>query len=437
MSDQIHITRVTVTNFGGIGYFEAKLAQVAMIQGANGAGKTSILDAIRSVFEGGSDPSQIRRGADYAEIEIELSTGHIAKKTIRPNKYELVVNSPDGGVIKAGKTWLDSLAPALSFDPIGFLNAEPKKRADWLLSKMPLVFAPEEVAEACKQPGIVRGTVGLEKINELRTGKYDERTTVNRRAEELAGAIQTMRRSLPPEADTPIDWGKQRDELAARYSEIRGEIEAATAKITLVAESEKVGKREEINQKIAELKTELASYIAEVDTEAAKVLAAATAELTNEQAAIAEQLGTAKANADAAMRAKGQLEAIEQSKSIQKGHITEAMRLTDAIERLDALKHKKLKEVPIPGFDMTFDKNKPVITIDGIPLDRLNRQQQLVVAMQAVTQASGKLPLVLCECAEMDDRHMAELAEGMKDAGFQLIVARWDNDGPLSVKAAA
>jgi energy-coupling factor transporter ATP-binding protein EcfA2 len=433
--ERIYITRVTINNFGGITHFEAKLGQVALISGRNGSGKSSVLDALRTIFDGGSDPSQIRHGCEWADIEIEFSTGHKAIKSIWPTRYELVVSSPEGGIIRAGKTWLDSLTPALSFDPIGFLNAEPKKRADWLLSKMPLVFTAEEVEAATKQPGIVRGTCGLEKINEIRTGRYEQRTTVNRRSEELTGAIQTMRRALPIE-EVSVDWSALRDQLATRHSEISGEIEAAALKVDAEAQKEKTGKRQEITAKIAELQAELAAYLAEVDTEAAKVIANATRELEAERATVSEELGQARANADAAMRVKGQLQAIDESSQIQKGYVMEAFNLTTQIEALDALKHQKLKEVPIAGFDMKFEGRKPVITIEGVPLDRLNRQQQLYVAMQAVTQASGKLPLVLCECAELDDAHMDELAGAMKEQGLQLIVARWDNDGPLAVKAA-
>lgn len=445
MSDHIYLTRITVRDFAGVSFFEAKIGQVALIQGRNGAGKTSILDAIKDVFQGGSDPATIRKGCDSAEIYIELSNGYTITKVILPDGLDLKVRNPEGGIIRAPKTWLESLAPSLSFDPVGFLNAEPRKRADWLLSKMPLVFTEEEMGNALGSS--FSGSINLEKLNEIRTGHYDKRTTINRRAEEVMGAIQTMRRSLPPEAEEKIDWAGSRDQLAARHAEISGEIEGAALKIDAVSTKEKTGKREEVNQKIAELqaellwkvaalRTELQEYIAEVDMESAKVLAAATRDLEAERAIVSEALGQAKTNADAAMRVAGQLEAIEKSKEIHKGRLLEALELTTTIERLDELKHRKLKEVPIAGFDMKFDGKKPIITIDGIPLDRLNRQQQLYVAMQAVTQASGKLPLVLCECAELDDAHMRDLAEGMKESGMQLIVARWDNEGPLSVKAA-
>jgi dihydroorotate dehydrogenase len=74
-----------------------------------------------------------------------------------------------------------------------------------------------------------------------------------------------------------------------------------------------------------------------------------------------------------------------------------------------------------------------VILIDGIPLDKLNRQQQLYVAIQAVTLAAGRMPLVICEAAELDDEHLREVAEACEAGGIQLVVARWTNKDPLRV----
>ena len=113
------------------------------------------------------------------------------------------------------------------------------------------------------------------------------------------------------------------------------------------------------------------------------------------------------------------------------------MRLTKVLKALDELKHTKLKELPIEGLDLKMDKKgNPIILIGETPLDKLNRQAQLFMAIQAVSMASGRLPLILCEAAEIDDKNLADLTGATAEAGMQLILARWMNDAPLRVMTA-
>lgn len=428
--NNVYLTSLKVENFRGVQFFKAELGQISLILGENETGKTSLLESIRTVFEGGSDPASVRLGADEAIITITMSDGYRAVKTIRRDGFDLDVFSPEGGVIKAPSTHLKNYAPGISWDPVKFLDAPPKERADFLLKTLPLTFEPDAVNEVLGAP-TVNAPISLQKLNEIRDGKYKERTDLNSQVRNLQGSIVDLESSLPKGPQK--QWGVERDRLNAEISTVSTEISTKAAEIELEAEQARSSKRQEIADKIAALNAELADYLKTVDRVAADSLAEATAELEAKRAHLTGELGEVKVKADQQQQAVGVTNAVEKRKKELDGHILKEMRLTKTIEAIDAMKRLRLKELPIDGFDLVMEKNKPVIMIDGVPLDLINTQRQIFLAMQFVQFAAGRLPLIICECAEVSDTRLADLTGAARQAGLQLILARWSNNEPLSV----
>lgn len=433
--EKVYLSLIRVANVRGIARFESRLGSVSIVVGANGSGKTSLLQAISSVLEGGHDPADIRNGQSEATIELELSDGTRAIKNIKPDTYELRVYNPDSSPKRAPATWLKSLAPGLSFDPIAFLNSDPKERAAFLLRTLPLTFEADEVNAALGMP-IISGTVTLQRLNELRDGKYEERKTLNVQARDLEGTIAEMRKALPD--DDAKNWGAERDRLASEVASIDGQIQTAAAEIELEAERARSQKREEIDAKISALRAELAEYLAKVDRAAAASIAESTGTLKDQHARLSLDLGEARARADRQQQSVGIKKAIDERTEALKGYALKEIRLTQALKAIDELKHQKLRELPIEGLDLKADsRGRPVILIGGVPLDKLNRQQQLYVAIQAVSLAAGKMPMMLCEVAELDNAHLEEISQAAADAGIQLVLARWMDNSPLRVMSLA
>jgi energy-coupling factor transporter ATP-binding protein EcfA2 len=430
----VYLTGIHIKDLGGISEFKAEVGSIAIVTGENGTGKTTILESIRTVFEGGSDPDLVRRGCEYGEVTLTFSNGYTAYKRVGLDGYDLKVRTAEGGLVKRPAEYLKQLAPALSFDPIRFLESEPKERAAFLLRVLPLQFSAEEVIGASRGLVSVAGSVSLQQLNELRDGKYAERTALNRQVRDLEGTIAEMSRTLP--ADDGKDWAAERDRLTDDVAAIDAEIARAKAEIELEAEQARSKKRAEVESRIQELQRELFEYIREVDQKAEACLRETTRELNQRKADLSAKLGEARSKADQQKSAEGVRALIEKRKAELKGHVSREMAMSAAIAGLDELKHRKLRELPIEGLDLRIDRGKPVILIDGIPLDHLNRQKQIFVAIQAVSKASGKMPLILCEAAELSDTHLAELTQAAKEAGLQLVLARWENGEPLRMKTA-
>ncbi len=428
----LSIAKIEIKDIGGIkGKFKAELGSTVIVVGENGAGKTSFLSAIQTVLEGGHNPDLIRKGCDYAEILLTLSNGTAICKSIKPTESTLDIRTKDGGIVRAPASYVKSLVPSISFDPIGFLDSDPKDRAGFLLKTLPLTFTADQVNEVIGAP-TVSGDVPLVKLNELRDGRYEERAEVNRNVRDWEGTVSVMEGSLP--VDDKQDWGTVRDKLADDIGGITQSIETVAAEIALEAEQAKAKKRKEVNDQVAALQDSLNSYVLTVDKTAASMLAEQTRDLEAKRASLSIELGTARSNAEQQQRAAGVRGEIERQREKIRGASAKSERLSEIIKDLDALKIKKLADLPIAGLDISVDKKgKPSIKIDGVPLDQLNRQQQLFIAIRAVSLATGEMPLILCEVAELDDAHLEELRAATEDAGIQLIVARWKNNAPLAV----
>lgn len=428
--EQLYITALDIRDVGGIQRFRARVGKTAIVVGANGQGKTSLLSAVQSVLEGGHDADLLRLGCERGEVCLTLSNGSQILKVITPKESTLDVRTKDGGIVKAPATYVKSIVPSISFDPIGFLNADPKERAAFLLKTLPLTFTDAEVNGVLEVPAVT-GPVPLQRLNELRDGRYQERADVNRQIRDLEGTVADMEKSLPPGNDT--NWSDERDRLEKSVAEVGNKISTITAEIALEAEQTKSKKQAEIQKSINALQEALSNYTALVDKTAAETLAEQTRELEAERASLTGYLGEAKVKSEEQQRSAGVREVIEKRRGSIKGFSEKSDRLSAVIKSLDDLKVRKLKELPIQGLDLTVEKGKPIIRIDGIALDQLNRQQQLFIAIRAVSLAAGRLPLILCEVAELDDEHLKELTSATEEAGIQLIVARWANGQELKV----
>jgi len=443
-TETIYITSLEVWNFGGLEHFKCQLGQTAVISGANGEGKTSLLRALDSVLSGGHDPELIHnygtpQSAEKAIVTLKFSNGASAQKTITPTESVLEVRSPDGGLVRAPATYLKDLCPASSFDPIGFLDSDPKERAAFLLKHLPLRFDVDQVyciLEMVFAPN--QSQIDLAKFNELRDAKYEERRALNVQVRDLEGTIKDMTRSLPPDDPEGSSWATQRDACQREIGELDHRIVEITREISAEEREAVERRRREIFDAKAALDHELAQFTSALNLAAVDSIGDRTRDYADRKATLSLKLGEAREKADAIQRAAGVRQAIEEREKSLKGHILREMKMTSQLEALDALKNQKLRELPIPGLDIKADsRNRPTILIDGVPLDKLNRQRQLYTAIQCVSKASGRLPLILCEVAELDDDSMLELTDAARAAGLQMVVARWKTAAPLTVEVAS
>jgi len=425
----MQIASIHIENVKGIETLDIQAGALTVISGANGQGKTSVIDAIRAAFEGGHNPALIRVGAKKAVVKMILTDGTEIARTITDRKSEAVITTKDGDNKAKPESYLKSLAEGVALDPIAFLALPPKKRGEFLMETSAISFSEAEIEKATGRKA--EESLGLDGIDKLRRTIYEERTKHNVLAKEADGQEKGLRQSLPEGMDK--DWIAEADRLNAEYVEVKGEgarLEAEAKAALGDVESDIKSRLGEMIRALEisrdeELKVAQAEWTEQVNTATKDVL-----ERTSELSAA---LREAKAKAEEQGRAKHLQTQIAAAIDRFRLNGRAADKLTKALENLDTLKVKKLAEDGIEGMEIRDGE----VYVGGIAFDALNTQQQYEVAFMIAARGVGHLPIMICDRAEsFDAANWQQFCEVAKSSGIQVVAARV-TDGPLKVEVAA
>jgi hypothetical protein len=414
----VKIESVSIRNIKGIEALDFALGSVNVLSGDNGTGKTSVLDAIRSIFEGGHDPALLRNGTEIGCVSLTLSDGHTIKKTVTDNGSTLSVKSADGSVIPAPKKFVEQLAEGFSYDPLAFLAAKPKDRLAFLLSAMPIYFTPEEVEAQCGVRPAKQ--LDIDGLAAFRQGIYDARAKVNLQMKNLDGTIVTLKKSLPESTD---------EEAAVKVDGLK------TRQLALVSQKSSAiyGIKEKERKSLADLEAEFRRRSADIIGASEASIASECAAIDAELETVAHDLGAAESVAEQALRAKQIQASIAEFRAQSKALVAEGLKATERIEALDALKRKKLSDLPVAGVEPRDGE----IYYNGVALDHVNTQQQVFLAFQLASLRPGQLGFMLCDHAEaIVGENWGEFLAGAEQSGYQVVVARAVAGEPLAIKGA-
>ncbi len=421
------VNRIEITNIKGVSYCELTLVgrSLTVIKGANGSGKSSILDAISTIFLGGSDPALIRQGEKAGKVLLELSDGITIHKVQRVNGATLEVRTKDGEKINAPMEFVAKLARSFAFDPLAFLRAAKKDRVEFLLKAMPLAFSGEElhvlkqgklaVAGPLKDMVAADAKLSLPEFDKLRTAVYERRRTANAAVKELDATVANLRKSLPEAGED----GSNPEALKTA----QGELDRITR-----AEQEEIT---EIHRQVNEAKDQARkAYEAELAGIASgfeEAVQAARNAVAVEKEAIQQRIGALQG----ALKRSGEVEALkshlEQQKDRLAARMDEAEALDKALGGMDQLRAAKIKTLPIAGLEIRDGE----VYRDGIEFDHLNQARQYVTAVEIGSSQCGELPLVVCDEAEHLDSAQQKAFYGAVEASGMQVIMAVVTDGPL------
>ncbi len=430
------VALVKIKNIMGIEELEfAPDGTLTNISGKNGKGKTSILEAIKSVL-GASDATLLRKGASKGEVVLVLDDGTELANQVTADKSTKSVTR-DGKKLSAPTDALKALTDALSVNPVKFLTAGKQDRVKVLLESMPIDLDLKKLSKAAGTEVTAHaGVHPLALIEMVRKQVFEDRTGTNRAVKEKDATINQMTLALP---QVPEGVDGNEEELAAQLEEARTKAAAENERIAAKIDGIRKDKQAEIDNERSEAQKSI-DIIKQSALDAISVIQASLAdtekaaarqkELTKERfnaavAPINETLLAMKLNRDAFARREQTLIIIKQMESELVGLQQDVVTQTMAIENIDKYKSDLIDNLPIPGLEVVDGE----VMRNGIVFDRLNTAQKVDIAIQIAMLRAGELAIACIDNFEMLDPEAFELFKTMAaESSLQLFVTRVTGD---------
>lgn len=442
----MRVKSVVIENIKGVERVSFQPGALTVVRGANGSGKSSILDALRQPFAGGHDPGLIRQGAKRGSVKLELDNGATITVKITPSGSTLEITDKEGRVVPSPKKFIDQLAPVLSVDPGRLLNPALKQRdiAKELLDTIQVELSPAEVTEAIggdwwqamygPQKALALTACDSEPLNVLAKVHqecYERRKLANREAKETEATETQLRRSLPD--GEPGDWKAELEALHAEAQQTEQQIAAAkdAARVAMAEEISAINA--DIEARVDVLRKEQRERTSQARAKFDQAIATVDQISTPERERIGAAIGAAKLKVDQQQKVEITKALIaEQSEKIKRANTT-ALQMDLAIEKLQALKLSKLESLPIAG--LTWDGAQ--FLVDGIAWEHVNTARKIDVVLQLAVLKAGDLRFIVLDDAEhLDVEGMEYLRAGAESLGLQVVAARVDETA-LTVEQVA
>ncbi len=437
----------------------APSGDIVRLTGANGAGKTSVIDAITFALGGQAaiQAKPLRRGADKGRVVLDLDDYVVRRRFWTTESgdtaTDVVVEAKSGARYPKPQQLLNDFFGRISFDPLAFSRMKSDDQLKMLR-------------------GLVTIDVDTDELDRLNKRDYDERTEVNRVVKNLraqASAI-VVPEGLPAEKidadalmdqlarasehNTDVEMRRARREQAERdIVRLRDEADRADASVggrVRAVEIAAADQRADIERQIADLQRRLG----EVGERAAAEIVAiktATADIATERRAEADAIAAKLASADAlpdlidaaalradvdrANRTNAMIAQRDQRAELQAKADAEkakADQLTVNIEARDKAKADAIAaaNMPVPGLSFSSDG----VLLNGLPFDQASAAEQLRTSVGIAMAANPTLRVLLVRDGSLlTPSSMRLLADMVRDKDYQLWIEEADESGTKGI----
>lgn len=405
----LRVVKLQIVNFKKVRALDiTPTTNVVRIKGKNGAGKSSVLDAIWACV-GGKDASPekpIRDEEETAEVSLDMGPIRLKRVWKKDGSSSLTIVGKNGEKIKGPQTLLDDFIGNATIDPGWFIHMDPKKQKE-----------------------ILQQVIGgdLTALDEERDKLFNRRQDANRDAKSAKAKVDALSGNADgskeeqstevvlKELNDAMDQDKNNKEKRSSLEEWEKDIENTTKLVkdhkAQVAKweqtlKESVTARDEVKNQVAELKDP------DIDSVKEKLQ---KLDKTN---------ATARENA-------AKSTAIDESSVAEK----KAKELDDAIKEIDRKKEDAFKNanLPIDGLALGEDG----IMLGDIPFAQASKSEQLTAAFLIACRSNPTLKILTIRDGSLfDSESQAKLQTLAKQEGVDLwleIVSE-DGDGSLEIE---
>lgn len=473
----MNITKIKIKNLFGISEYEADGSSVELA-GKNGAGKTSVIDAIRYALTNKSDRKYIvRRGETEGEILIETDNGLRINRKARTTQADYKSVKKDGREVGSPESFLRDIFTPLQLNPVEFISL-PEKQQNAIILDM--IEYPWDMQKIKEWFGEIPSWVNYDQnilavLNDIQSenGEYfQNRQDINREMRNKRAFIEEIAQAIPAGYEVE-EWEKaSAGPVYQKIERIRKENEEIQkAKSLLELRDNKVRKFEadreiaktSLAREIGARRTQIENEITRMEDQIRNLKAekkSLAEKMADKTAVIEEQYKAAVAKYDAEVEAYAEYrdkepqstkELEEEAAMIEnmKAHVNEYRRmqglqsdveilkeesdlLTERIEKARSLPGEILETAKIPIAGLTIKDGVPLI--NGLPVSNLSDGEKLDLCIDVAIQKPNGLQIILIDGVEKLSTPVREaLYKKCKDKGLQFIATRTTDDEDLTV----
>lgn len=409
LNDGLVVTMLDIQNFKGVSAVKwAPDGDLAVVSGNNGAGKSSVLDAVMSCLTSGAKLPEmpIKRGHKKATCFITLGRrvvdGSSSEAVYRierswtPSGGSIKIENADGAPItERSGDWLARMFGNGGCDPLAFAQAAPAEQRATLLRVTGLNTALGEL-DARRAAALV--------------ARRDATNAVAIHNASLSGLPD---RPGPDVECSASDLLKAAGNAAARNAEnLRAREWLAGSRASLVAIAKELG---ELEAKITNLRDRGAAIQKDIDAAAPEIAAMKDEDV----AAIQRSITTIEADNAIARHRKARRDA--------KSRLDEAEAALVAADRvvddIDAKRRMAIEEAKMPVKGLAFADDS--VTFDRIPLAQVNTATQIRVGVALALAEKKPIRVIFTRYGSLlDHAGMVALRDLAAEHGAQVFVER-------------
>lgn len=448
------------------------------ITGQKGAGKTSVLDAIRYCLTNRSNRDWIiKEGENEGEIIVETDSGLTIDRKARTNKADSININENGNRITKPETFLKSIITPLQLNPVEFtqMTKQEQNRAilDLIDFQWDMNWIKEQFGEIPQ--GVDYEQNILQILNDIQSENgvyFQSRQDINREIRNKKAFVEDIAKDIP--SDYQAEKWKNYD-LSSKYEELmkirdrNNKIERARAfkdsydnklrgieatREMEISGAEKViaNEKDNLNSTIARLKAEIKACedkLLTIDDKLQDKVKIANSNYDVAKAKLDSDIGVAEQFISLPITPVDDLQnEINEAEKMMK-HLNEYFRMTSMQSEIAELKEvseaytekiELARELPgeiletatLPVEGLTVKDGIPLI--NGLPISNRSDGELLELCVDIAIHNPSGLQIILIDGAEkLDDISRKKLYEKCKNKGLQFIATRTTNDSELLV----